>query len=64
MVWLQPRIVAPALVGGEALVGAALRGALVADGRGAALLPAQGALFLTNYRLVFRGTPTDPFGKV
>ena len=49
-----------------------LRVYLVADGReeatsvnlgGPQLLPAEGALFLTNYRLVFKGTPCDPLGK-
>ncbi|KAM3965988.1 LOW QUALITY PROTEIN: SET domain binding factor [Aphomia sociella] len=57
----KPRIVAPALVGGEAIAAPALRAVLVADGRGTALLPAEGALFLTNYRVIFRGTPVDPF---
>ncbi|XP_052749763.1 myotubularin-related protein 5 [Galleria mellonella] len=57
----KARIVPPALVGGEALAAAALRALLVADGRGAALLPADGALFLTNYRVIFKGTPLDPF---
>ncbi|KAL0879613.1 hypothetical protein ABMA27_003332 [Loxostege sticticalis] len=57
----KPRIVAPTLVPGEAIAGPALRAFLVPDGRPAPLLPAEGALFLTNYRLVFKGTPTDPF---
>ncbi|XP_063366125.1 myotubularin-related protein 13 [Cydia amplana] len=57
----KPRIVAPWLVPGEAVSGAALRCCLAADGRAAPLLPAEGALFLTNYRLVFRGAPLDPF---
>lgn len=30
---------------------------------GPTLLPAEGAIFLTNYRIVFRGTPCDPFGE-
>lgn len=60
---MQPRIVAPALVAGEAVSAPALRAYLVCDGRPAALLPAEGALFLTNYRLVFKGTPTDPYGE-
>ncbi|XP_073954790.1 LOW QUALITY PROTEIN: SET domain binding factor [Choristoneura fumiferana] len=57
----KPRIVAPWLIPGEAVSAPALRCWLAADGRAAPLLPAEGALFLTNYRLVFRGTPTDPF---
>lgn len=27
------------------------------------LLPAQGALFVTNYRVIFIGVPKDPFRK-
>ncbi len=27
------------------------------------ILPAEGALFLTTYRIVFKGTPHDPLGK-
>nr|XP_049697565.1 myotubularin-related protein 13 isoform X3 [Helicoverpa armigera] len=57
----KPRIVAPALVPGETVSVPALRAYLVCDGRSTALLPAEGALFLTNYRLVFKGTPTDPY---
>ncbi|KAJ0172559.1 hypothetical protein K1T71_011698 [Dendrolimus kikuchii] len=57
----KPRIVAPALVPGEAVSAPALRAYLVSDGRQTPLLPAEGALFLTNYRLVFKGTPTDPY---
>ncbi|XP_037871165.1 myotubularin-related protein 5 isoform X2 [Bombyx mori] len=57
----KPRIVSPVLVGGEAVSGPALRAYLVCDGRPSSLLPAEGALFLTNYRLIFKGTPTDPF---
>ena len=25
------------------------------------LIPAEGALFVTNYRIVFKGTPIDPY---
>lgn len=28
---------------------------------GPTLLPAEGAIFLTNYRIIFRGAPIDPF---
>lgn len=31
---------------------------------GPCLLPAEGALFLTNYRVIFKGTPLDQFGKI
>lgn len=45
---------------------------LIADGReeatgmmgGPPLLPAEGAIFLTTYRLIFKGTPTDPLGTL
>lgn len=44
---------------------------LVPDGRdeatglmgGPPLLPAEGAIFITTYRLIFKGTPTDPLGE-
>ncbi|CAB3252550.1 unnamed protein product [Arctia plantaginis] len=57
----KPRIVAPALVPGETVSVPALRAYLVSDGRHTPLLPAEGALFLTNYRILFKGTPTDPY---
>ncbi|XP_072945453.1 myotubularin-related protein 5 [Epargyreus clarus] len=57
----KPRIVSPALVCGESIAAPALRALLTADGRAAPLLPAEGALFLTNYRVIFKGTPLDPF---
>ena len=34
-----------------------------ADNGGPCLLPADGALFLTNYRVIFKGTPLDQFGE-
>lgn len=49
-----------------------LRVYLMPDGReeaaggttgGPPLLPAEGAIFLTTYRIIFRGTPTDPLGE-
>ena len=49
-----------------------LRVYLLPDGReegsgmsmgGPPLLPAEGAAFLTNYRIIFKGTPCDPLGK-
>ena len=27
------------------------------------LLPAEGAIFLTNYRIIFKGSPIDPFSN-
>ncbi len=31
---------------------------------GPPLLPAEGAIFLTNYRVLFKGTPCDPLGML
>ena len=50
-----------------------LRCYLIPDGRetgtglnygGPCLFPAEGAVFLTNYRIIFKGTPVDEFGKL
>ena len=30
---------------------------------GAVFLPAEGAIFLTNYRIIFKGSPIDPFSN-
>ncbi|KAG7258429.1 hypothetical protein CRUP_018443 [Coryphaenoides rupestris] len=64
----KPKLLRPALLAGEELVMEGMRVHLLADGReeatgcmgGPALLPAEGAVFLTTYRLIFKGTPTDP----
>lgn len=62
----------PALLQGEEMLSDGLRAYLVHDGRdlgkggelgGPCLLPADGAVFLTNYRVIFKGTPVDPFGE-
>lgn len=72
MLLLQPKILTPTLLPGEELVVEGTRVYLLPDGReegtggvagGPTLLPAEGAIFLTNYRIVFRGTPCDPFGE-
>lgn len=68
---LQPKLLRPLLLPGEELVMDAMRVHLVPDGReeatglmgGPPLLPAEGAVFLTTYRLIFKGTPTDPLGE-
>lgn len=63
---LQPALMFPA----ERVVLGGLRVFLLNDGRSLgysygdsrqSLLPAEGALFLTNYRLIFKGQPCDPF---
>lgn len=57
---------------GEELLSEGLRVYLLPDGReegvsgvmgGPPLLPAEGAIFVTNYRIVFKGAPSDPFGE-
>ncbi|CAL4080471.1 unnamed protein product, partial [Meganyctiphanes norvegica] len=66
----KPKILVPSLVPGEEVMYEGLRVYLLPDGReeatgghlgGQVLLPAEGALFLTNYRLIFKGLPTDPY---
>lgn len=63
----------PALLKGEEMLCDGLRCYLLADGRelgrggdagGPCLIPAEGAVFLTNYRVIFKGTPVDQFGKL
>ncbi|XP_031415031.2 myotubularin-related protein 5, partial [Clupea harengus] len=64
----KPKLLRPILLPGEELVMDGMRVHLVSDGReeatglmgGPPLLPAEGAIFLTNYRLIFKGTPNDP----
>lgn len=71
--FLQPKILKPSLLPGEEVVMDGLRVYLLPDGReeglggnmgGPTLLPAEGAIFLTNYRILFKGTPCDPLGKI
>ncbi|XP_074853516.1 myotubularin-related protein 13 isoform X1 [Carettochelys insculpta] len=67
-IWAQPKILRPALLPGEEFVCEGLRVLLDPDGReeatggllgGPHILPAEGALFLTTYRIIFKGTPHD-----
>lgn len=58
----KPKIQIPMLLSGEEIVGEPIRTVLLADGREetlSPLLPAEGALFLTNYRVIFKGLPCD-----
>lgn len=65
------KIMLPSLIPGEKMEMEGVRVHLLPDGRedgvgikgGPVLLPAEGALFLTNYRLIFKGLPTDPYGE-
>uniref|UniRef100_A0A8C1UP89 SET binding factor 1 n=1 Tax=Cyprinus carpio TaxID=7962 RepID=A0A8C1UP89_CYPCA len=67
--WIKsPKLLRPTLLPGEEFVMDGMRVHLITDGReeatgalgGPPLLPAEGAIFLSNYRLIFKGTPTDP----
>ncbi len=67
----QPKILTPSLLPGEEIVMEGLRVYLLPDGReegtgsstgGPPLLPAEGAIFLTTYRIIFKGMPCDPLG--
>ncbi|XP_077328160.1 myotubularin-related protein 5 isoform X3 [Lithobates pipiens] len=65
----KPKLLRPALLVGEEVLMEGLRVYLLSDGReeasggslgGPPLLPAEGALFLTTYRCIFKGAPVDP----
>ncbi|XP_003783133.1 myotubularin-related protein 5 isoform X3 [Otolemur garnettii] len=65
----KPKLLRPRLLPGEECVLDGLRVYLLPDGReegtggsggGPTLLPAEGAVFLTTYRVIFTGMPTDP----
>ncbi|CAB1445379.1 unnamed protein product, partial [Pleuronectes platessa] len=65
----KPKILRPSLFPGEEMVLEGLRVLLDPDGReeatggllgGPHILPAEGALFLTTYRIIFKGIPHDP----
>ncbi|KAF5897193.1 myotubularin-related protein 5 isoform X5, partial [Clarias magur] len=64
----KPKLLRPSLLAGEEFVMDGMRVHLLSDGRdeatgvmgGPPLLPAEGAIFLTTYRIIFKGTPNDP----
>lgn len=68
----QVKLLQPKLLPGEILfVNHTLRAYLSHDGRrvavggeagGPALLPAEGAIYISNYRVMFIGTPCDALG--
>ena len=64
---MKPTIVVPPLLPKEDLLTPnGLRCYLISDGRGgqqSQFLPAVGALFLTNYRVIFRGWPKNLYGS-
>ncbi|XP_065158308.1 myotubularin-related protein 13 isoform X2 [Atheta coriaria] len=64
----KPKINMPSMLPGEEIIIDGLRVYLLPDGReesapgnlgGPPLLPAEGAIFITNYRIIFKGTPCD-----
>ncbi|XP_038054357.1 myotubularin-related protein 13-like isoform X3 [Patiria miniata] len=64
----KPTILKPTLLPGEKQISEGLRGYLLTDGRedgvggvmgGPSYLPAEGAIFLTSYRVIFKGSPID-----
>ncbi|EYB89669.1 hypothetical protein Y032_0229g2924 [Ancylostoma ceylanicum] len=67
----KPKLLTPVLLTPcERIVVGGLRCVLLPEGRpvnaenpenNVNLLPAEGALFLTNYRIIFKGRPTNPF---
>lgn len=64
----KPKILTPNMLAGEEAIMEGLRVYLLPDGRedagqlcGPPLLPAEGAIFLTNYRIIFKGIPCDSF---
>lgn len=68
----KPKILTPNMLPGEEAIMEGLRVYLLPDGReestagplgGPPLLPAEGAIFLTNYRIIFKGIPCDSFGE-
>lgn len=65
----KAKMVIPTLIAGEEVLCEGIRVHLLPDGREESynqtlgtppLLPAEGALFITNYRVIFKGTPSDP----
>ena len=59
---LQPKVIKPPLITGEVLLyESGIHAFLLQDGRDNCLmLPADGQIFLTSYRIIFLGTPCDP----
>jgi myotubularin-related protein 5/13 len=58
----KPKIQYPSLLTGEEHLGDPIRAILIPDGREEVqcpMLPAEGALFITNYRVIFKGMPLD-----
>ncbi|XP_028407553.1 myotubularin-related protein 5-like [Dendronephthya gigantea] len=68
----KAKIIRPVMLPYEEMQMDGLRCYLIPDGRetgtgqhygGPCLFPAEGAVFLTNYRIIFKGTPVDEFAS-
>ena len=70
----KPKILLPRTLPGEEVISkeAYLRAYLIDDGKdecrtgvasGTQFLPAEGALFMTNYRIIFKGRPVDSYAS-
>lgn len=68
----KPKILIPHTLPGEELSINELRAYLINDGKdesrtgvvsGTQFLPAEGAIFITNYRVIFKGRPMDPYAS-
>ena len=68
----KPKILIPHTLPGEEMTLNELRAYLINDGKdesrtgivgGTQFLPAEGAIFLTNYRVIFKGRPIDPYAS-
>lgn len=65
----KAKMVIPTLISGEEVLCEGIRVHLLSDGREETynqalgippLFPAEGAIFISNYRVIFKGTPSDP----
>lgn len=68
----KPKILSPHTLPGEEFLITPLRSYLIIDGKdesrtgvvvGTQFLPAEGAIFLTNYRVIFKGRPIDSYAS-
>ena len=59
----KAKVMKPPLLEGETMIGEGLHCYLLTDGRDNGLLvPADGHVFVTSYRVIFLGTPCNPQG--
>lgn len=58
------RVAKPPLIQGEEMIMDSIHCYLLPDGRDiGSLVPADGYVFVTSYRIIFLGSPWDPEGK-